>query len=62
MCKLGKLYNFKKIYNQKDLIKILTWYIIYGYFECGRSRPAVACWTSDHWVAGSNPLKGMFHH
>ena len=28
----------------------------------GRGTPAVACWTSDHWVAGSNPLRGMFHH
>ena len=26
------------------------------------SSPEVACWTSDHWVAGSNPLRGMFHH
>ena len=26
----------------------------------GRRSPAVACWTSDHWVAGSNPLRGSF--
>ena len=24
------------------------------------SSPVIACWSSDHWVAGSNP--GMFHH
>ena len=28
----------------------------------GRSSPAVACCTSDDWVAGSNPLRAMFHH
>ena len=27
----------------------------------GHRIPVVACWTSDHWVADSNPLKGMFH-
>ena len=29
------------------------------------SSPEVACWLSDHWVDGSNPLhmlRGMFHH
>ena len=26
----------------------------------GRSSPEVVCWTSDHWVAGSNPPQG--HH
>ena len=26
----------------------------------GRRSPAVACWASDHWVAGSNPLRGSF--
>ena len=30
--------------------------------EEGRSRSAVACWTYDHWVAGSNQLRGMSHH
>ena len=29
--------------------------------RCG--NPEVACWISDHWVAGSNPaIRGMFHH
>ena len=28
--------------------------------RCG--SPVVVCWTSDQWVAGSNPLGGMFHH
>ena len=28
----------------------------------GRRSPAVACWASDHWVAGSNPLRGKFRH
>ena len=28
----------------------------------GRRSPAVASWTSDHWVASSNPLRGKFHH
>ena len=28
----------------------------------GPSNPEVVCCTSDHWVAGSNPLGGMFHH
>ena len=28
----------------------------------GRRSPAVACWASDHWVASSNPLRGMFRH
>ena len=28
----------------------------------GRRSPAVACWGSDHWVDGSNPLKGKFGH
>ena len=28
----------------------------------GRRSPAVAYWASDHWVASSNPLRGMFHH
>ena len=30
----------------------------------GRSSPAVAYWTSNNWVAGSNPLRGniLFHH
>ena len=28
----------------------------------GRRSPAVACWAPDHWVAGSNPLRGMFRH
>ena len=28
--------------------------------EGGHSSPVVACWTSDHWAAGSNPLRGMF--
>ena len=27
----------------------------------GRSGPFVACWISDHWVAGSNPLRSMFN-
>ena len=26
----------------------------------GRRSPAVACWASDHWVVGSNPLRGSF--
>ena len=26
----------------------------------GRRSPVVACWASDHWVAGSNPLRGSF--
>ena len=30
--------------------------------SCGRRSPAVACWASDHWVTGLNPLGGMFHH
>ena len=30
--------------------------------QCGRRSPAVACWASDHWVASSNPLRGMFRH
>ena len=25
----------------------------------GRRSPAVACWASDHWVVGSNPLGGQ---
>ena len=28
----------------------------------GRRSPAVACWASDHWVVGSNPLRGKFRH
>ena len=28
----------------------------------GRRSPAVACWSSDHWVASSNPLRGKFRH
>ena len=28
----------------------------------GRGSPEVVCWASDHWVAGSNPLRGMFYH
>ena len=28
----------------------------------GRRSPAVACWTSDNWVASSNPLRGKFGH
>ena len=28
----------------------------------GCGSPAVASWISDHRVAGSNPLRGMFHH
>ena len=32
------------------------------YFGGGRRSPAVACWTSDHWVARSNPLRGKFRH
>ena len=28
----------------------------------GRRSPAVACWASDHWVAGSNQLRGKFRH
>ena len=24
----------------------------------GHRSPEVGCWTSDHWVAGSNPLSG----
>ena len=28
----------------------------------GRRSPEVACWTSDHWVASSNPLRGKFRH
>ena len=28
----------------------------------GRRSPVVACWDSDHWFAGSNPIRGMFHH
>ena len=27
-----------------------------------RGSPAVACWISDQWVAGSNPNRSMFHH
>ena len=30
--------------------------------EGGRRSPAVACWASDHRVASSNPLRGMFRH
>ena len=25
----------------------------------GYRSPAVACWASDHWVASSNPLRGV---
>ena len=28
----------------------------------GCSSPVIANWTSDHWVAGSNPLTCMFYH
>ena len=28
----------------------------------GRRSPAVACWAFDHWVVGSNPLRGKFRH
>ena len=28
----------------------------------GRRSPAVACWASDHWVVGSNPLRVKFRH
>ena len=31
-------------------------------YEGGRRSPAVACWASDHWVDGSNPLRGKFRH
>ena len=33
-------------------------------YEGGRRTcsPAVACWASDHWVDGSNPLRGKFRH
>ena len=26
----------------------------------GRRSPTVAYWASDHWVVGSNPLRGKF--
>ena len=43
------IYNINSQYNT---------YIFLG----GRRSPAVACWASDHWVAGSNPLRGKFRH
>ena len=27
-----------------------------------RGSTVVYLWTSTHWVAGLNPLRGMFHH
>ena len=29
--------------------------------KSGCSSPVVACWASDHWVANSNPLRGIIN-
>ena len=46
------------------LIKINhhCWFICLNVISCERISPGVACWTSDHWVTGSNQFIGMFHH
>ena len=36
--------------------------LVFSKSGCGRRSPAVACWASDHWVVGSNPLRGKFRH
>ena len=47
-------YNFICIKNVPSLLKLRL-------RVAGRSSPEVECWTSDHWVVGSKPLRGMFH-
>ena len=49
-----------------QLIKTL-WYLYYERWPATKgtiiaSSRKVACWTSEHWVAGSNPLIGVFNH
>ena len=42
------------------LIGYLYVYLLYYISSLHNSTAVVACWTTDHWVAGSNPLRGVF--
>ena len=53
-------YTLRKVV---DFRKVTTGHTNYTQgWRGGRRSPAVACWASDHWVASSNPLRGMFRH
>ena len=45
------------------LITCRAFAITRSMLDVGRSSsPEVACWTSDHWVGGSSPLRDMVHN
>ena len=60
-CLQGTLYTVKPVFKGHSDERTPSDQGVFSQNDVGgHSIPELACWTSDYWVAGSNPLRGVF--